>query len=138
VAGLTLKAIRKALAEQINANLERKITVYAYDPESRAQPCITIIPSTEYITFTSMGVNWSAFANFDLRVEVPGRLADSQIAMDDYISAGTGNTSSIIDAIHGNLGGLVEDCNVASIDGPDLTVDPLTAVVHVQVMTSRG
>lgn len=135
---LTLKAIREALATQIKDNVARSPTVYAYDPESRAQPCITIIPSSEYITFTTMGVNWSAFANFDLRVEVPGRLADSQIAMDDYISAGTGNTSSIIDAIHGTLGGLVEDCIVTSVDGPDLTVDPLTAVVHVQVMTSRG
>jgi hypothetical protein len=138
VAGLTLQAIREALAAQIRTNVARSVTVFAYDPEARSGHNITIIPAAEYIIFSTIGSNWGTVVNFDIRVEVPGRLADSQIAVDDYLSAGTGNTSSVIDAVHGTLGGLVEDCIVTSVDGSDLTVDPLTVVLHVQVMTSRG
>lgn len=138
---MRLQTIRDGLAAQLRTNLtERAPTVFAYDPEARTGHNITILPADEYVTFQTIGPNWEANILLDLRIEVPGRLADAQIAMDDYLSAGTGSASSVIDAVHlsSTLGGLVEDCSCISVDGPDLTVDPLTAVVHVRIMTSRG
>src|SRR6185436_5671203 len=136
---MRLQAIREALDTALSS-LARQPTVYAYDPESRSGHNITILPGTEYITPESIGQNYELCIYLDLRIEVPGRLADSQIAMDDYLSTGTGSTSSVVGAVLANpkLGGLVEDVIYLGCDGPNLDVDPITALVHFRYMTSRG
>jgi len=136
---MRLQAIREALDTALSS-LARQPTVFAYDPESRSGHNITILPGTEYITPESIGQNYELCIYLDLRIEVPGRLADSQIAMDDYLSTGTGSTSSVVGAVLANpkLGGLVEDVIYLGCDGPNLDVDPITALVHFRYMTSRG
>lgn len=140
MAGLSLQAIRVALATQISANVARQPSVFAYDPENRSGHNIVIKPAADYVAyFGTMGPNGTADILLEIDIEVPGRLADSQIAMDDYLSAGTGNDSSVVDAIHANktLGGLVDNCVCLTADGPDLTVDPLTARLHVQIIVHK-
>jgi len=136
---MRLQAIREALAVSLG-NLARKPTVFAYDPEGRSGHNITVLPGVEYVTPESIGQNYELCIYLDLRIEVPGRLADSQIAMDDYLSTGTGSTSSVVGAVLANpkLGGLVEDVIYLGCDGPNLDVDPITALVHFRYMTSRG
>ncbi len=101
---------------------------------------ITIIPADEYLAQETIGPAYEMFLQLDLRIEVPGRLKDSQIAMDDYLSTGSGSTSSVVDAVltDTTLGGMVDDTYFLGVDGPDLTVDPLTALVHFRFMVSRG
>lgn len=145
MAGLNLQPIREALATQIRNNVVRSPSVFAYDPESRSGHNIVIKPASSYVAyFGTMGPNGLSDILLDIDIEVPGRLADSQIAMDDYLSAGTGNGSSVVDAIHvrdasGNrsLGGLVDDCVCLTADGPNLDADPLTARLHVQIMVHK-
>lgn len=136
---MRLQSIREALATALNS-LARKPSVFAYDPEGRSGHNITIIPGVEYITPETIGRNYEICLYLDLRIEVPGRLADSQIAMDDYLSTGAGSTSSVVDAVLAipKLGGLVEDVIYLGCDGPNLDVDPLTALVHFRYMTWRG
>lgn len=140
MSGLTLQAIREALAAQISANLARKPSVFAYDPEGRSGHNIVIRPASNYVAyFGSMGPNGVSDILLEIDIEVPGRLADSQIAMDDYLSAGTGNGSSVVDAIHKDrtLGDLVDDCVCLTADGPDLEADPVTARLHVQIIVHK-
>ena len=136
---MRLQAIREALDTALSS-LARSPTVFAYDPGDRSGHNITILPGVEYITLETIGSNYELCIYLDLRIEVPGRLADSQIAMDDYLSTGAGSTSSVVDAVLANpkLGGLVEDVIYLGCDGPNLDVDPLTALVHFRYMTSRG
>ncbi len=136
---MRLQAIREALAVSLG-NLARKPTVFAYDPEGRSGHNITVLPGVEYITLETINQNYEICLYLDLRIEVPGRLADSQIAMDDYLSTGTGSTSSVVTAVLANpkLGGLVEDVIYLGCDGPNLDVDPITALIHFRYMTSRG
>lgn len=140
MAGLTLQPIREALATQITANLTRKPSVFAYDPEAHSGHTIVIRPAADYIAyFGTMGPNGMADVLLDVVIEVPGRLADAQIAMDDYLSAGTGNGSSVVDAIHSDrtLGGLVQDMVCLTADGPNLETDPITARLHVQIIAKK-
>jgi len=138
---MRLQAIREALDTALSS-LARQPTVFAYDTEGRSGHNITILPGTEYITPESIGQNYELCIYLDLRIEVPGRLADSQIAMDDYLSTGAGSTSSVVDAVllpaNAKLGGLVEGVIYLGCDGPNLDVDPITALVHFRYMTSRG
>lgn len=140
MSGLSLQAIREALATQIGDTVARHPSVFAYDPEGRSGHNIVIRPADDYVAyFGTMGPNGLSDILLEVDIEVPGRLADSQIAMDDYLSAGTGNDSSVVDAIHANrtLGGLVDDCVCLTADGPDLTVDPITARLHVQIIVAK-
>jgi len=136
---MRLQAIREALDTALSS-LARSPTVFAYDPGDRSGHNITILPGVEYITLETIGSNYELCIYLDLRIEVPGRLADSQIAMDDYLSTDTTSLSSVVNAVLANprLGGLVEDVIYLGCDGPNLDVDPLTALVHFKYLASRG
>lgn len=135
---MRLQTIREALKAKLQ-DLERSPTIFDYDPEARTGHNITVIPADEYIVQETIGDDYGIGLQFDLRIEVPGRLKDSQIAMDDYLSTGAGSTSSVIDAIlTGAISDGVEDVMFLGVDGPDLDVDPLTAVVHFRFMVTRG
>lgn len=104
MSGLTLSEIREGLAAQLRANLDRGVTV---DPYSNVgvtgYPRITIDYSEgDFVdywgTFGSAGL---ATVRFTLRIE-PGdsnTRADVAKRLDDFLSVGTGNGSSVIDAL---------------------------------------
>jgi hypothetical protein len=146
MAGLTLSAIRDALAAQIRANIDRSVTVHARNPGGRSGRNIVITPETDYIEYAlTMGPNGQADVFFAIDIECPAAQLDSaQIALDDFLSVGQGNTSSVVDAIqagrdtvNGALGGLVADVVCLTADGPNLDADPITARLHVHVIVHK-
>jgi hypothetical protein len=142
VAGLSLQAIREALANQIQAHVARSISAHPYDPGDHTQPAVVIRPATDYIAyFGTMGPNGDADVLLEVDIEVAtAQPASAGIAMDDFLSAGTGNTSSVIDAIFFDktLGGLVDNCIALTADGPVERDDGvLVATVHVQIIVTK-
>lgn len=142
MSGLTLQAIRVALATQISANLARGTSVHPYDPGDHTQPAVVIRAADDYIAyFGTMGPNGVSDILLDVDVEVAAaQSASAYIAMDDYLSAGTGNDSSVVDAIHSDrtLGGVVGDCICLTADGPTERDDGvLVGTVHVQIIVAK-
>ena len=140
--GLTLQPIREALASQIAGYLQRDGTVFAYDPGDHTQPAIVIRPAAAYVAyFGTMGPNGDADILLDVDIEVAtAQPASAGIAMDDYLSAGTGNTSSVIDAIHSDrtVAGTVGDCVCLTADAPVERDDGvLVGTVHVQIIVRK-
>lgn len=117
---LNLEAIHRALAAQIRAGIARDTNVYPFPVEDPQYPCVSIYPdSIDY--FTSFGPNGTADLNLRLKLEVSADSAESAaIKVCDYLSVGTGNGSSIIDAVHADrtLGGIVDDCVVREAEWP--------------------
>lgn len=132
MSGLTLSEIREALATTIRNGINRQTTVYAYPVETPAVPCVTIEPDGDFVDYwQSFGSAGLATVRLVLVLEPGGSdLPSSGRALDDYLSAGTGNGSSIIDAVlTGRTLGLTGcDCVLTSA-----TVDPDTATARLSV-----
>lgn len=99
--GLNLNAIVEALADQIRAGIQRDINV-SPDPNSGMPlPCIEIWPGTPYVDyFGTLGPNGNADVQLKIKIEVDSIDATTiRLQMNDYLSAGTGNSSSIPDAV---------------------------------------
>jgi hypothetical protein len=142
VSGLTLQAIREALAAQIAGYMQRDGTVHPYEPGDHVQPAVVIRPADPYVAyFGTMGPNGISDILLDVDIEVAAaQSASAAKAMDDYLSAGTGNTSSVVDAIHSDrtLAGVVGDCVCLTADAPIERDDGvLVATVHVQIIVSK-
>ena len=137
--GLTIGTIREALADQIDNYLERDSNVYARPVGDVQYPAITVdFPDGEYVDYqeTMTGYGVSA-VRFIIVVETAGMDREAaSIAIDDYTSAGQGNTSSIFDAILSDvtLGGVVATTMVSSP-----TVDRFTQVAEfpVEIHTNK-
>lgn len=143
MSGLTLKGIREALAEQIADGLARQVNCYPYEVDDPALPYVIVKPSSgTYVGyFASFGPSGVADVMFDLEVAVVAADAISMgIAMDDLLSSGTGNNSSLVDAIHEDrtLGGLVADCVALSATVEPLSDTPLVAIVPVMIRVRKS
>lgn len=133
MSGLTLGDIRNALAATITAGVDRQTNVYPYGVGDPKLPCITIEPdSGDYVdywlTFGSAGL---AAVRLVLVLEPGGNdPVSAGIALDDYLSAGTGNGSSVIDAVLADrtLGLAGCDCVITSA-----TVDATTVTARLSV-----
>jgi hypothetical protein len=136
MSGLTLATIREALATTIRNGVNRQVTVTAY-PADVPPPAITIEPdSGDYVDY------WLSFAGaglaavrFALVVEPGGNDPKSAaIALDDFLSAGQGNGSSVIDAVMADrtLGLAGCDCVItaAEVDAATITAR-LSVTVHI-------
>ena len=138
MAGLTISEIREALAAQLRANIDRGFNVKAYPPQPQA-PSILILNDSDavdyWLSFSDAGVS---AVRLTLMID-PARGGDVEsIArrLDDVLSAGVGNTSSVLDAIMADksLGLAGVSCDVKSA-----TVDPiaLTLEIGVEVTVSK-
>ena len=132
MSGLTISEIRTALAEQIRNNIERDTNVYAHPQGDYQYPAITVDFAPDYLDYwETFGPNGIAAVRFVLRIEPAGTLLESSaIALDDYLSCGTGNGSSVIDAVMSDVTLGLTGCNV-HITG--VTVDPVTATAELAV-----
>ena len=136
--GLTLREIREALASTIRDGVERETTVLAYRAVSSSFPLIVLEPDGgDYVDY------WQSFGSSGIAVVrlsvviVPGRADESaRIRLDDFLSAGTGNGSSVVDAVVADptLGGVVRTVQVGAVsvsdgDGGPVAVIPVTVYV---------
>lgn len=124
VSGLTISAIFDALKAQLGAGGgDRQYTVLTLPlpPDEDTPPdSITIEPEPDFIDyFQSMGGNGIALIRGALLLKVGGADYQSRfIRLYDYLSAGTGNAASLIDAVLSDrtLGGVVDDCVILRVD----------------------
>lgn len=133
MSGLTLGEIRNALATTIADGIDRQTNVYAYPVGDPKLPCITIEPdSGDYVDYwLSFGAAGLSAVRLVLLLEPGGNdPVSAGIALDDYLSAGTGNGSSVIDAVLADrtLGLTRCDCVITSA-----SVDPVTVTARLSV-----
>ena len=131
-AGVT--AIREALETRLATYLgagSRQVSVFAYRPEdlTGTYPAVCVEPGEGELGFVSyfesMSNNGCALLRFEIQVFVSGRYIDAQRAMDAFLSAGSGFTSSILNAILADptLGGVVSTCRLLAASRPAQTDD---------------
>jgi hypothetical protein len=153
VSGLNIEAIRKALAAQIRANINRETNVSEYFLSAPPYPSIQVVPpGGEAIAHrTSFNDGRTGLVRFSIMVWTAS--ADDisgQKALDDYLSAGGDNQSSLWDALWANsttegritLGGLVNDINIGpatylppeGVDGP---LRRFGAVLPIEILVKK-
>ena len=143
MSGLDITAIRQAIADQLRTNLDRETNVYPYWVEAPQFPCVMVVPEQggEFVsyfrTFTAQGLSE---LRFELHIWTVGTDATSaQRAIDDYLSAGGDNQSSVLDAVMTDptLNGVVESCvPLTALRGP-MGPDPQRAIVPLQVIVRK-
>jgi hypothetical protein len=132
VSGLILSEIREALSVTIRNGIGRQTNVYAYPVEDPAPPAVTIEPDATYVDYwSSMGGRGLSIIRFVLVLEPGGNDLPSALRrLDDYLSLGTGNSSSLVGAVMADrtLGLTGCDCTLV-----DCVVDPETATARLTV-----
>ena len=140
MAGLILADIHNALADQIRAGVDRQTSVSAFPDGSTVYPCVTVHSDPEYISYWgTFGPNGDADLKLRIVIEVDaGDLTSICLKIADYLSVGTGNGSSIVDAVMGDrtLGGVVGDCVVLTAEW-DSENEPAKAVLPVQIILRK-
>lgn len=137
MAGFTLADIRAAIKAQLVVNLDDETNVYAY-AEGTSTPYIAIelSPSDPIDYFATMTGNGLARVDFTLRVN-PGNADESAVRrLDEYLSVGTGNGSSVVDALMADesLGGVVATLQIQSVN---YFADIVEAEIAVSVSLNR-
>ena len=122
--------------DAIREHLDRATNVYAR-PVDPSYPCVMILADSDYVDYwCTFGAGGLATVRFVLEVLVGGNdPISAQTALDDYLSVGTGNGSSVVDAVMSDKTLGLTGCTV-QVDG--LTVDPeaitarMSVSVHIQ------
>jgi len=122
---LTLSTIREAIGAQLRANLSREINVDV-DRAGSPAPVIRLElqesdPIDYWLTMNGGTGNGVAEVRFDLIVDVANVDQSAVKRLDEFLSVGTGNGSSIIDALLSDvtLGGVVENVYVSGVSEYD-------------------
>lgn len=137
-AGLTLSAIREALAAQIVAYTERAVNAKPYRVGGTPTRQVVIEPDVgDYIDYwvTQGGPIGLARVRLVVVVEPDNTDESARRRLDDFLSVGQGNGSSIVDAVMSDvtLGGLVETCHIRAAQVNDSIVFARLAIeVHVR------
>jgi hypothetical protein len=133
---LTLSDIREAIGAQLRANLEKQTNVYVYD-EGSDVPSVSLTLDAPPIYYESFGPPRQLEAVTFLVTVTPGASdrKSAVITLDKYMSSGTGNGSSVIDALDADptFGGVVMSFDYEPREYDPLTVTATFALtVHVQ------
>jgi len=134
MAKLDLRAVMTALANQIDINTARSLACYDLQPATTPQfPCVIVRPADQFVGYHETFGEVLTDVQLELVVMASGTSdLDSQIAVLDLMSAGTGMTSSVIDAIEADrtLGGAVLNTIVRTGSGLSrVTADDGSAAV---------
>lgn len=136
MAGLTLADIRAAIKSRLEAGINRETNI-AESGQQMPMPRIRLVlaASDPIDYFTTMGPAGIARVRFDLVVEPAGTDKSAVVRLDDYLSVGTGNGSSVVDAILADrtLGGVVADCVLLGVSAYDPELVTATLPLEVRV-----
>ena len=137
---IDLQAIHRALAATIRAGIERDTNVYPFPQADPTFPCITVYPSDDVYLNYAMTMDAEADLMLRLKLDVDGDAESMAIKICDYLSTGTGNGSSIVDAIAANrtLDGLVENCVTLTAEWADPDSTPGVAWIPVAIYLDRS
>lgn len=141
--GVVYDTIVRALAAQVAAGVDRQTNVKPYPDGSWNPPQITVHtdPSPTFDYWGTFGPNGLATLFLRLKIEVAAVDIESVcIKVADYLSVGTGNNSSVIDAVHADrsLGGVVGENACAALTAEwDTDTAPGVAWVPVQILLTK-
>ena len=144
---LDTRTIREAIATRITEFCN--LTAYPFDVSSTVYPRAIVLPGSPGIEYHH---SMRDLCVMNFRVEVRTSAADAvsaQVALAEFIAAGTGQSRSIIDALEDvatgdttpTLGGVVENVHVESVElfDADTEANPAiyTATFRVVVKAKR-
>jgi hypothetical protein len=138
MAGLTLSAIREALAAQIVAYTQRGVNAKPYRVGGTPTRQVVIEPDIgDYIDYwvTQGGPVGLARVRLVIVIEADNADEHARRRLDDFLSVGQGNGSSIVDAVMSDvtLGGLVDTCHIRAAQVNDtIAIARLAIEVHVR------
>jgi hypothetical protein len=145
---LTISTIRDAVKAQLNANLaggpQRQVTIDAHGDGAPA-PVIRLElapsePIDYWLTMSPNGAEVGGLSEirFDLIVDVAGIDGSAVRRLDDFLSVGTGNGESVIDALLADksLGGVVETIHVSGVSEYDAL--NVTATLPLRVVCRKS
>ena len=98
MSGFTLEAIREAIGAQLRENLDEETNV-DIDGAGMPAPVVSLVldePPTYYLSFGPSGIG---SVRFSVRIDPAGNDQSAVRRLDRYLSVGTGNNSSVIDAL---------------------------------------
>jgi hypothetical protein len=133
---LTLSTIREAIGAQLRANLEKQTNVYVYD-EGSDFPSVSLTLDAPPVYYESFGPPRQLQSVTFLVTVAPGgsERKSAVITLDRYLSSGTGNGSSVIDALDTDptFGGVLMGFDYEPRDYDPINVTATFALtVHVQ------
>ena len=145
---LDLKVIREAIATRIRESCN--LTTYAFDQKTTVYPRAIVLPGSPAVEYhRAMGGLCSLNFNIEVRC-VAADQQSAQIALAEFVSAGTNQSRSVHDALMDvatgattpTLGGAVENLHVESVELPDGIelaegVVEFTALIRVAVKARR-
>jgi len=143
MAGIDLEAIHRALADKIRTGISTDTNVNPFPGGMPIYPSITVYPGSPYIEdyFDTFGPNGYMTVNLRLKVEVDAASEESiAIKLCRYLNVGTGNTSSIADAVmatNHTLGGTVVECVITGDVEWNWEADPGTVWVPVRIVAKK-
>ena len=143
---LDLRAIREAIATRIEESCN--LTAYPYDIVTTVYPRAIVLPGSPAVEYHAA---MRDLCRLNFRIEVRCVAADpvsAQIALDQFVNAGTGQGRSVFDALEDlttnpspDLAGVVENINVESVELPDgIQIEDrleFTAIFRVAVKARR-
>jgi len=94
----TLSVIRTAIYDQLRANLDREVNVDV-DGQGMPAPRVVLELDDPPAYFGTFGANGVARVRMRLTIDPGGVDQSAVIRLDDLLSVGTGNNSSVIDAL---------------------------------------
>jgi hypothetical protein len=99
MSGFKLATIRSAIKAQLEANLERQTNVYAYPVPRPVAPYVALVMDQVPDYEGTFGPDGVCMCRFRLVIDPGGADDSSVMRLDDFLSVGTGNGSSVIDAL---------------------------------------
>lgn len=146
---MNTKTIRTAIAARLQSTCG--LTAYPYDVSSTVYPRAIVLPGSPAVEYHSSFGRGLVIMRFDIEVRtVAADPVSAQVALSRFVDAGTGESSSVIDALElvavgattPTLDGAVENITVESVQiGPGLQLveGPIefTATFRVQVLARR-
>jgi hypothetical protein len=141
VSGFTLSQIREALAEKIGGvSAEANVEVYPSEVDPPPPPSLVIHAADDYIDYwVTFGSTGLAAVRFEI-VFTPGgegnEYASRWMLLDQFLSAGTGNASSVIDRIMEDPTLGLSGCN-AHVTDLSVDRDTVTATLTVEVHINK-
>lgn len=146
---IDLAAVAKGLSDQIAAEIST-LHCYWWPLPKYAFPAAIVAPGVgdEFVTYhESFGSNAVCQAHFTVTLQVSAVSPESAVTtMYAFLSAGTGQTSSVFDAIESDrtFGGTVKSswCELATapawVESPADGTSVLSATLHVHCAEHRG
>lgn len=136
MAGLTLADVRAAIGAQLAANIEGQTNVDV-DNEGKPAPVLrlSLAPGDAIDYWQTFGSSGLAAVRFHLTIDPAGADQSATQRLDRYLSVGTGNGWSVVDALMSDktLGGVADTMQVEMFDNDPLQVTAtLLVTVHIR------